>query len=65
MDKCSVTSVAIIQDLKQDALKFLIYKKADTLTGLSVYLLVCIYSIDFLTSLNSGALVKATMTVSA
>lgn len=27
MDKCSVTSVALIQDLKQDALKFLIYKK--------------------------------------
>ena len=31
MDKCSVTSVALIQDLKQDALKFLIYKKVPDL----------------------------------
>ena len=33
MDECSVTSLALIQDLKQDALKFLIYKKAISSAG--------------------------------
>ena len=42
MDKCSVTSVALIQDLKQDALKFLIYKKSRYIDRL-ISIFACLY----------------------